>query len=377
MNPLKALASQGQAVWLDYIRRDALENGELARLISEDGVTGVTSNPAIFEKAIGGSDLYDADIRSALEEDPEISTQKLYERLAIRDIQLAADLLKPVYESTDGADGFVSLEVSPHLADDTDGTLQEARYLWKAVDRPNLMIKVPATPRGISAVEELLSEGIHVNITLMFSMAHYEAVAQAYLRGVARSQHPERAASVASFFVSRVDSLIDKELADSGAVGAEDLAGRIAIANSKMAYARYREIFHGPSFAKLAASGTRPQRVLWASTSTKNPTYSDVLYVEELIGPETVNTIPPETLDDFRDHGEVEITLTAGMDRAKSDLASLAALGIDLDEATDRLQTEGLEKFGVPFDRLLATLEGKRAGFKMAPLDTATAGTAG
>ncbi len=377
MNRLRALTDQGQAIWLDYIRRDILENGQLARLISEDGLTGVTSNPAIFEKAIGDSDLYDDDIRAALEEDPEISTQQLYERLAIRDIQMAADLLASVYEATDGADGFVSLEVSPHLADDGEGTLVEARDLWRKVDRPNLMIKVPATLEGIPAVESLLAEGIHVNITLMFSMAHYEAVARAYLRGVERASKPERAASVASFFVSRVDNLIDQQLSESAAPEAHELAGRIAIANSKMAYARYREIFHGSAFAELEAAGARPQRVLWASTSTKNPAYSDVLYVEELIGPETVNTIPPETLDDFRDHGEVVPTLTAGLDRARSDLSTLAAIGIDLDAATDRLQIEGLEKFGVPFDRLLAALDRKRPGLAVAPLDAANTGPAG
>ena len=262
MNRLRTLTDQGQAIWLDYIRRDLLENGRLARLISEDGLTGVTSNPAIFEKAIGDSDLYDSDIRAALEQDPAISTQQLYETLAIRDIRMAADLLAPVYEATDGADGFVSLEVSPHLAHDTEGTLFEARRLWRNVDRPNLMIKVPATPEGIPAVESLLAEGVHVNITLMFSLAHYEAVAQAYLRGVECASKPERSASVASFFVSRVDGLIDGQLAESAAAQAQELAGRIAIANSKMAYARYLEIFHGSAFARLRAAGPPAARAL-------------------------------------------------------------------------------------------------------------------
>lgn len=360
MNRLRTLTEQGQAIWLDYIRRDVLENGTLARLISEDGLTGVTSNPAIFEQAIGGSDLYDDAIREALAEDSGLSTVQLYERLAVQDIQMAADLLAPIYRSTNGADGFVSLEVSPHLAADTDGTLQEARRLWKQVDRPNLMIKVPATAEGIPAVEELLAEGIHVNITLMFSLSHYEAVAQAYLRGVARSAQPQRSASVASFFVSRVDSMIDKRLRESGETGAEQLMGRIAIANSKMAYARYLEIFHGADFAALRAAGARPQRVLWASTSTKDPSYRDVLYVEELIGPETVNTVPPATLDAFRDHGETALTLTRDLDRARADLRMLRNFGIDLDDATDQLQREGLAKFGEPFDRLLATLKKRR-----------------
>ncbi len=359
MNRLRALTDQGQAIWLDYIRRDLLENGELESLIEEDGVTGVTSNPAIFEKAIGSSDLYDSEIQAALDAEPDISTEKLYERLAIRDIQLAADLLAPVFESTRGADGFVSFEVSPHLARDTDGTLAEARRFWREVDRPNLMIKVPATIEGIPAIETLLAEGVHVNITLMFSLAHYEAVAQAYLRGVTRASKPGNAASVASFFVSRVDSLIDAKLADCAGKRAEALTGRIAIANSKMAYARYLEIFHGAAFADLRAAGARPQRVLWASTSTKNPAYRDVVYVEELIGPETVNTVPPKTLDEFRDHGEVAPTLAGGLEGVRSELATLAELGIDLNAATEQLQEEGLEKFSVPFDRLLETLEAK------------------
>ncbi|MFQ5527137.1 MAG: transaldolase [Thermoanaerobaculia bacterium] len=371
MSRLRALTERGQAIWLDYIRRDILENGEMRDLIAEDGVTGVTSNPAIFEKAIGESDLYDSDIATALDDDPQISTNDLYERLAVRDIQLAADALAGVYESTGGADGFVSLEVSPHLAWDTDGTLAEAQHLWRTVDRPNLMIKVPATIEGIPAVEVLLADGIHVNITLMFSMAHYEVVAQAYLRGVARAVDPARSASVASFFVSRVDSLIDSRLAESSDPSARELAGRIAIANSKMAYARYLELFHGPAFADLEAAGARPQRVLWASTSTKNPDYRDVLYAEELIGPETVNTLPPKTLEAFRDHGEVAATLCAGIDDARADLSALAALGVDLDGATEQLQREGLEKFAVPFDRLMATLETKKASLAGLALESA------
>lgn len=361
MNRLRALTEAGQAIWLDYIRRDVLENGELEGLIRDDGVTGVTSNPAIFEKAIGDSDLYDDDIRAVLDADPEVSTLELYERLAVRDIQLAADLLAPVHRDTGGADGYVSLEVSPHLARDTEGTLAEARRLWQRVARPNLMIKVPATVEGIPAIESLLAEGIHVNITLMFSMAHYEAVAQAYLRGLARNPEPQRVASVASFFVSRVDGVVDKLLESSAEPEASRLAGRIAIANSKVAYARYRDLFHGSAFADLRQAGARPQRVLWASTSTKNPAYRDVLYVEELIGPETVNTVPPATLEAFRDHGNVAATLESDLDRARVDLAALADLEIDLAEVTEELQRVGLEKFAVPFDDLLATLESKKA----------------
>ena len=374
MNRLRTLTELGQAIWLDYIRRDILENGELERLISEDGVTGVTSNPAIFQKAIGESDLYDRDIREVLENEAEISTAALYERLAFRDIQMAADLLRPVFDVTDGGDGFVSLEVSPHLAHDTDGTLAEARRFWVAVDRPNLMIKVPATSEGVLAVETLLAEGIHVNITLMFSLAHYDAVASAYLRGVGRAEQPQRSASVASFFVSRVDGLIDKRLDAVGSDDARALVGRIAIANSKLAYQRYQELFHGETFARLKARGTRPQRVLWASTSTKNPAYSDVLYVEELIGPETVNTLPPATVEAFRDHGVASETLTTDIGRAEADLATLATLGIDLSGATEELQRQGLEKFAVPYDSLLQTLEAKRSALEVVALESSNGG---
>ncbi len=361
MNPLQLLRSQGQAIWLDYIRRDLLTSGELERLIAEDGVTGVTSNPAIFQKAIGESDLYDADIRELIDGRPTLSAVELYEELAVREIRLAADLLRPVYDAEDGADGFVSLEVSPHLARDTAGTLAEARRLWRWVDRPNLMIKIPATDEGVPAIEEALAEGIPVNVTLMFSLADYEAVAGAFLRGVARAAEPARAASVASFFVSRVDSKIDGKLEAVGSDEARSLCGTIAIANSMLAYRRYRELFHGEPFAGLRRRGARPQRVLWASTSTKNPAYRDVIYVEELIGAETVNTVPPATLEAFREHGEVRPSLEEGMAGADEPIRRLAALGIDLDAATAELQREGVEKFATPFDSLLATLERKRA----------------
>ena len=360
MNRLKAVTELGQAIWLDYIRRDILENGHLAALVEDDGVSGVTSNPAIFQKAIGESDLYDADIRAELAAEPDIGVQELYERIAVRDIQLAADVLRPVFDRTEGADGFVSLEVSPRLARDTEGTLAEARRLWRRVDRPNLMIKVPATAEGLPAIEDLLAEGIHVNITLMFSMSHYENVAQAYLRGTARNADPSRVASVASFFVSRVDSLIDRKLGEIGTEAALDLRGRIGIANSKLAYRRYQELFEGAAFAEWADRGGRPQRVLWASTSTKNPDYRDVLYVEELIGPDTVNTVPPATVEAFRDHGVAEPRLLDDIDGAAEQVARLSELGIDLGEATERLQEEGLAKFVDPFDRLLATLGAKR-----------------
>jgi len=278
-NRLQELSAQGQAVWLDYIRRDLLTDGELERLVKEDGVTGVTSNPAIFENAIGGSELYDEEMRRTLRDVPGIQAAELYEQLAITDIRMAADILRPVFDETEGADGFVSLEVSPHLARDTAGTIAEARRFWSLVDRPNLMIKVPATAEGIPAIEELLATGIHVNITLMFSLQHYEDVAQAYLRGLARSENPAGVSSVASFFVSRVDSAVDAALEEVGSEAALALRGRVAIANSELAYERYEEIFHGDLFSELVERGARPQRVLWASTSTKNPEYDDLLYV--------------------------------------------------------------------------------------------------
>ncbi len=366
MNPLQQLRTEGQAIWLDYIRRDLLTSGELARLVAEDGVTGVTSNPAIFQKAIGESDLYDADIRALLEKRPGLSANELYEELAVQEIRMAADVLRPVYDAEEGADGFVSLEVSPHLAQDAEGTLAEARRLWRWVDRPNLMIKIPATDEGIPAIEDALADGIPVNVTLMFSLADYEAVASAYLRGVARAAEPARAASVASFFVSRVDSKIDGRLEAVGTDEARSLLGTIAIANSMLAYRRFRELFHGEAFAELRSRGARPQRVLWASTSTKNPDYRDVLYVEELIGAETVNTLPPATLEAFRDHGNVRRSLEEGMGGADDPIRRLAAVGVDLEAATAECQREGVEKFAEPFDRLLATLEEKRAALAAA-----------
>ncbi len=366
MNRLRALTEQGQAIWLDFIRRDLLVGGGLERLVAGDGLSGVTSNPAIFQKAIGESAEYDEDIGELLAGDREMAVGELYERLAVRDIRLAADVLRPVWEETGGVDGFVSLEVSPHLARDSEGTVREARHLWRRVARPNLMIKVPATEEGIPAVERLLAEGVNVNITLMFSLDHYEAVARAYLRGAAANPDPAGVASVASFFVSRVDTMVDRKLEEIGSRRALALRGTIGIANSKLAYRRFREIFHGPEFEPLAARGARPQRVLWASTSTKNPAYRDVVYVEELIGPETVNTLPPATLEAFRDHGVALPTLTEGLDVAEERLAELAAVGIDLDEVTEELQRQGLAKFAEPFDRLLATLDEKRGAIAAA-----------
>ena len=362
MNPLKALWEEhGQAVWLDYIERDLLTGGGLGRLVVDDGVRGVTSNPSIFKAAITGSGSYDADIDAFLESNPEAATSELYERLAIRDIQMAADILAPVYESSAGTDGFVSLEVSPHLAHDTPGTEAEARRLWKAVDRPNLMIKVPATAAGIPAIENLIAAGIHVNATLMFSLADYEAVATAFLRGLERRDDPSGVASVASFFVSRVDSKIDAALEAIGTDEALGLRGRAAIANSRLAYRRFLELFHAPTFAEMVARGAQMQRPLWASTSTKNPDYPDVLYVEELIGPETVNTLPTATLEAYRDHGRPQSRIAEAFDEDEAVMARLGALGIDLDAVTTQLQVDGVASFADAFDELMAALEAKRA----------------
>jgi transaldolase len=290
----------------------------------------------------------------------------LYEELAVQDIRRAADILAPVHATTGGADGYVSLEVSPHLARDTEKTVAEAHRLWDRVERQNLMIKVPATAEGIPAIERLLADGISVNVTLMFSLAHYEAVAQAYLRGASRAPSPGGVASVASFFVSRVDSKVDALLDAIGSEAARELRGTIGIANSKLAYERYRELFEGDAFEELEARGGRPQRVLWASTSTKDPSYRDVMYVEELIGPNTVNTIPPDTLDAFRDHGECRDSLVEDVAGARRRVAALADLGIDLDQVTAALQREGVEKFVQPFDTLLASLAATREALLVA-----------
>jgi len=370
MNPLRELAQQGQSIWLDYIRRNMLRNGELKRLVQEDGLRGVTSNPTIFEKAIAGSTDYDPALRALLAANPNAPAGELYEPLAIEDIQMAADVLRGVYDDTHGDDGYVSLEVSPHLAHDTERTISEARRLRAAVGRPNVMIKVPATPAGIPAIEQLIAEGINVNVTLMFSMGHYEAVAGAYIRGVERCADPSRVASVASFFVSRVDTMVDKTLDKLGGDDAKALMGKIAIANSKVVYRRFQEIFHGEGFAALRQRGARVQRPLWASTGTKNPAYSDVLYVENLIGPETVNTLPPDTINAFRDHGRVAgAAVKEDLADADHALAELARLGVDLHAITEQLQTDGVAAFSASFDQLMAALDKKRAAMLSARLD--------
>ena len=362
MNPLQKLwTDHRQAVWLDFIERQLLTGGGLARFVEEDGVRGVTSNPSIFQKAIEGGGAYDAAVSALLNAEPGMETKVLYEALAIEDIRSAADVLRPVWSESGGEDGYVSLEVSPHLAHDTAGTVAEARRLWAAVDRPNLMIKVPATPAGAPAIESLIAGGININATLMFSLADYEAVAQAYVRGLEACADPGRVASVASFFVSRVDTKVDAALEAIGSDRALALRGKAAVANAKLAYRRFQEIFCDGPFAEQAERGARVQRPLWASTSSKNPAYRDVIYVEELIGPDTVNTLPVATLEAFRDHGEPRTTITEGVDEAAGTMAALAGLGIDMDAVTDGLQVEGVTAFAASFDQLLAALDGARS----------------
>jgi transaldolase / glucose-6-phosphate isomerase len=370
MNPSKELAAEGQSIWLDYIQRNLIRSGELKRLVEEDGIRGVTSNPTIFEKAIAGSTDYDEALRALLAKDPNAEVGKLYEPLAIEDIQMAADVLRSVYDATSGDDGYVSLEVSPHLAHDTQGTISEAKRLRAAVDRPNIMIKVPGTPEGVPAFEQLIADGVNVNVTLMFSMGHYEAVARAYVKGLERCANPAKVASVASFFVSRVDTAVDKALESLGTQQALSLLGKIAIANSKIVYQRFLQIFHGEGFAALRQRGARVQRPLWASTGTKNPKYSDVLYVENLIGPETVNTLPPETLNAFKDHGRIiSDAVRENLDEAAAALGRLKAVGIDLNAITEKLQQDGVAAFAASFDQLMAALEKKRKSMVGAQLD--------
>jgi transaldolase / glucose-6-phosphate isomerase len=371
MTPLRSLTEYGQAIWLDFLARDFLASDELEKLIERDGLTGMTSNPAIFEKAIGHGDDYDDELKRA-EQQGDLTPMALYEVLAIADIQKAADKLRPVYDATKRADGFVSLEVSPYLARNTDATIAEARRLWQAVGRENLMVKVPATEQGLPAIRQLLGEGININITLLFAQQMYERVAEAYLAGlehfVAGGGDPARVASVASFFVSRidtaVDTLIDGKLAGAGANEREVLAalkGKVAVANAKLAYQRYKRLFSGPRWDALRAKGARPQRLLWASTGTKNKAYSDVLYIAELIGSNTVNTMPPATMDAFRDHGQPRNSLEENVGEAKRVLSALAQAGISLDAVTAKLVDEGVELFAEAFDKLLGAVAHKRA----------------
>jgi transaldolase len=357
---LHELSEHGVSVWVDSLSREMLETGELKRLIHEDAVVGVTSNPTIFEKALSTGDWYDEQLRAELEHLDD--TKDVFFALAVEDVKRACDVLRPVWERTDGADGFVSLEVDPDLAYEQDATFEQARLLTGLVDRPNLFVKIPATVAGLGAIEDSIAEGRSINVTLIFSLDRHAAVAEAYLRGLERlvavGGDPTHVASVASFFVSRVDTEADRRLAE---VGREDLQGRLAVANAKLAYEHYLQVFSGPRWEALAAAGARPQRCLWASTSTKNPAYRDVLYVEELIGRATVNTMPLETIAAFQDHGVSRETLTEGVDEAHALLRGLAAAGVDYDDVTDTLEREGVQKFSDSFATLLGGIDAKRA----------------
>lgn len=361
MNQLLNLRKQGQSIWLDYIRRDLIREGELKALVENDELSGITSNPSIFEKAIDDGTQYDEALRTIFGRNPGVAAREIYDELSTEDVCEAADVLRPVYQARGGQDGFVSIEPPPQLTRDAQATIQEAQRIWRTVDRPNLMIKVVATKEGVEAVEALIAMGINVNITLMFSMSHYEAVARAYIRGLESCREPERIASVASFFVSRVDTQVDKALDAIGSPEARALRGKIAIANAKKVYQRFREIFYGEDFLKLRQRGCHIQRPLWASTSTKDPHFSDVLYVEELIGPDTVNTLPLATLNAFREHGHVRgNTVQEDLPAAEDQLRKLSSLGVDLDAITEKLQADGITAFASAYDRVLAATEKKR-----------------
>jgi len=367
-NPLKALLSYGQSTWLDYIRRDLITSGKLKQMIADDGLRGMTSNPSIFEKAIGESSLYD-DMLKSLASRRDLNATARYEQIAIRDIQDAADALQPVYQNSKFRDGFVSLEVSPLLALKTQETIDEGRRLWKAVGRENVMIKVPGTTEGLPAIRRLIGEGININVTLLFAQEVYEKVAEAYIAGLEdlakRGGDLKKMAGVASFFISRIDTLVDS-LIDDKLKAATDtqqqallksLKGKVAIANGKLTYRRYQGIFSGPRWEALASKGAQTQRVLWASTSTKNPAYRDVMYVEELIGPDTVDTMPPATVDAFRDHGRLRNSLTEDVDGAQKVMDDLAKAGISINEVTTKLTDDGVKLFADAFHKLLAAVE--------------------
>lgn len=370
-NPLSEIQSHGQSIWLDDIRRGMITGGGLQRLVTEDGLRGVTSNPKIFDKAISGTADYDGFIASLAWQ--EKSVDAIYREVTVRDVQMAADVFRPLYEDSGGNHGFVSLEVNPHLAYRTQDTIEEARALWRALDRPNVFIKVPATPEGLPAIQQLISEGINVNVTLLFGLPRYRKVAEAYIAGLEQRAALGKAVdgirSVASFFLSRIDVLVDPQLEGLMSEGgpearlAEELHGQVAVASAKQAYQIYKEIFHGPRFQKPAERGGRPQRVLWASTSTKNPDYPDVKYVEALIGTETVNTLPGKTLEAYRDHGDPASRLEEGVAESRDRLEKLAQMGIDIDRVTEQLEREGVEKFNRPFDSLMGSLADKRARF--------------
>lgn len=364
-NPLLDLNRFGQSIWYDNISRDNINSGLFEKMIQEDELRGVTSNPSIFQKAISGSTAYDKQIRQILYANPETPVEEIYEQLVVKDIRDVADIFRPVFEDSEGLDGYISLEVSPDLANDTEKTIAEAMCLHKVVNRPNLMIKVPATRAGVPAIRKLISEGLSINVTLMFSMSHYEAVVDAYLSGLEdrlkTGKKINTISSVASFFVSRVDSKVDARLEEKGL---QDLMGKTAIANSKMVYQRSLEIYGSERVRKLMQKEARWQRLLWASTSTKNPEYPDILYVEELIGDDTVNTIPPDTLDAYRDHGNPAERLTENIDEAQSVLNQVDKAGIKLNEITETLQTEGVKAFADSYHTLLDALKQKTLELK-------------
>ena len=358
---LHQLSERGVSVWVDSLSREMLDTGHLKRLVHDDAVVGVTSNPTIFQKALSEGDWYDDQLRAELERTED--TREVFFALAVEDIKRACDLLRPVWERTNGVDGFVSIEVDPDLAYERDATFDQATLLHALVDRPNVYVKIPATAPGVGAIEDSIAAGRSINVTLIFSLERHAAVAEAYIRGLERlveaGGDPSRVISVASFFVSRVDTEADRRLAE---VGRDDLQGRLAVDNAKLAYQHYLEVFAGPRWETLAAAGARPQRCLWASTSTKNPAYRDVLYVEELIGPDTVNTMPFETIAAFQDHGEIRgQTLTEGVDEARKLLEQLAEAGVDYDDVTDTLEREGVQKFSDSFESLLEGIDAKRA----------------
>jgi transaldolase len=363
---LKGLEEFGQSVWLDYIRRDLFASERFRSLLEDDGLKGMTSNPTIFEKAIAGSPIYDQQLNELARAGKSVGA--IYEAITQTDIRLAADALRPLYDASGGHFGYVSYEVSPALSRDTDGTLAEARRFFAAIDRPNLMIKIPGTPEGIPAIEQLIAEGRNINITLMFSMSHYNAVAEAYLRGLERAAQVgkplDRVASVASLFVSRIDTLVDKVIDQKLAGGADskllELKGRAGIANSKLIYQRFKHLFDRSRFGALLAKGANVQRPLWASTGTKNPAYSDIMYVQELIGADTVNTMPPPTMDAFRDHGIPRATLEEGVEEARAGIGELNRSGIDLDSVGDQLQKEGEQLFVKSFEDLRAVIQQRR-----------------
>ncbi|MCC6368604.1 MAG: transaldolase [Bryobacterales bacterium] len=360
MNPIEELRRRGQSLWLDYISRGMIRSGELKRLIEQSGITGLTSNPTLFERAIDDSNDYHDALESLAA--AHLDARSIYEALSVEDVRNTCDLLKPVYEATGGADGFASIEVSPFLAHDSKGSVAEASRLWREISRPNLMVKIPATEEGIPAIADALAEGININVTLIFSMRQYEAVADAFLRGIERAANPAGLASVASVFVSRIDTAVDRELENIGTPDALALRGRAAIANARLIYRRFREICSSPRFAALHARRIRPQRVLWGSTGTKNKAYPDLMYVEELVAPETINTVPPATLHALQDHGRIRgVTASEGWAEAESVLRRIRSVGVDFDALLDRLEADGVAAFGRSLDKLLERIDHKRS----------------